>query len=113
MCNEIDPGRDAVDVHEEIFLPERLSEPIVQPPGGADRIFTAVIDENRVGHGLCRVSPKTPKSYRRSGPSTMSLLTQAARMSAFGPKRTCGCALQMSAFGGKADIAIALRNVCF
>src|SRR5215475_10071738 len=25
-------------------------------------------------------------------------------MSAFGPKRTCACALHMSAFGGKADI---------
>src|SRR5262245_10697671 len=76
MCNEIDPGRDAVDVHEEIFPPERLSEPIVQPPGGTDRIFTAVIDANRGGHGLCRVAPKTPKSYRTSGQSTMSLLTQ-------------------------------------
>ena len=48
MRNEIDAGRDAVDVHEEFFLPERVSEPIVQPTGGADRIFTAVIEENRV-----------------------------------------------------------------
>jgi len=32
-------------------------------------------------------------------------------MSAFGPKRTCRFALQMSAFAGKADMAIALRNV--
>jgi hypothetical protein len=28
-------------------------------------------------------------------------------MSAFGPKRTCSSALQMSAFGGKADMAFA------
>src|SRR6185312_2662300 len=27
-------------------------------------------------------------------------------MSAFGPKRTCACAPQMSAFGGKADILL-------
>ena len=26
-------------------------------------------------------------------------------MSAIGPKQTCACALQMSAFGGKADMA--------
>ena len=32
-------------------------------------------------------------------------------MSAIGTKRTSASALQMSAFGGKADIAIALRNV--
>ena len=33
------------------------------------------------------------------------------RMSAFGTKRTCRVAVHMSAFGGKADMAIALRNV--
>ena len=32
-------------------------------------------------------------------------------MSAFGTKRTWASALHMSAFGGKADMAIALRNV--
>jgi hypothetical protein len=32
-------------------------------------------------------------------------------MSAFGPKRTSLVAPHMSAFGGKADIAIALQNV--
>jgi hypothetical protein len=32
-------------------------------------------------------------------------------MSALGTKRTCRVALHMSAFGGKADMAIALRNV--
>ena len=32
-------------------------------------------------------------------------------MSAIGTKRTCRVALHMSAFGGKADMAIALRNV--
>ena len=32
-------------------------------------------------------------------------------MSAFGTKRTCRVALHMSAFGGKADMTIALRNV--
>ena len=32
-------------------------------------------------------------------------------MSAIGTKRTCASALHMSAFGGKADMAIALQNV--
>ena len=32
-------------------------------------------------------------------------------MSAFGPKQTRASALQMSAFGGKADIVQARRNV--
>ena len=34
-------------------------------------------------------------------------------MSAIGTKQTCRVALHMSAFGGKADMAIALRNVRF
>jgi len=34
-------------------------------------------------------------------------------MSAIGPKRTSLVALHMSAFGGKADMTITLRNVCF
>jgi len=48
---EVNPRRDAVDIHKEIFLPERLGEPIMQPTGCANRIFTAVINENRIGHG--------------------------------------------------------------
>jgi len=35
----------------------------------------------------------------------------AVIMSAFGTKRTC--ALQMSAFGGKADMTFCTANVCF
>jgi hypothetical protein len=34
-------------------------------------------------------------------------------MSAIGPKQTFFCALHMSAFGGRADMAIALRYVAF
>jgi len=34
-------------------------------------------------------------------------------MSAFGPKQTWAFALHVSAFGGKADMARAPRNVCF
>jgi GAF domain-containing protein len=37
----------------------------------------------------------------------------ALHMSANDPKRTCPSALHMSAFGGKADVTIALQNVCF
>jgi hypothetical protein len=32
-------------------------------------------------------------------------------MSAIGPKQTCANAVHMSAFGGKADIALTGRNV--
>jgi hypothetical protein len=34
-------------------------------------------------------------------------------MSAIGPKRTCNSRLSMSAFEGKADMAISERDVCF
>jgi hypothetical protein len=34
-------------------------------------------------------------------------------MSAFGTKRTCASALQMSAFGGKGDMTFCIANVCF
>jgi hypothetical protein len=33
-------------------------------------------------------------------------------MSAIGTKRTCASALQMSAFGGKADIPFCAAHVC-
>ena len=52
MRYEVDPGRNVVDIHKEFVAAERLREPIVQPTGHADRIFSAVIDENLAGHGL-------------------------------------------------------------
>jgi len=39
-----------VDVHKQVIAPERLGEPIVQPTGRADRIISAVIDENLTSH---------------------------------------------------------------
>jgi len=33
--------------------------------------------------------------------------------STLGPKRTCACALQLSAIGGKTDIGSCSANVCF
>jgi hypothetical protein len=52
-------------------------------------------------------SIKTPEEIkherRRSGQA----------MSAFGTKRICQSRSAMSAFGGKADIAISERHVCF
>src|SRR5215471_20603334 len=51
-----------------------------------------VTDKNVSQHGagrpLASRAPKPRKCYRRTGQSTMSLLTQASRMSAFGTKRT-------------------------
>jgi hypothetical protein len=45
--------------------------------------------------------------------SNRSLMRQSNKqpMSAIGPKRTCLVAPHMSAFGGKADMTIAVRNV--
>ena len=36
VINEVDPGRDVVDIHKQILAPERLGEPIMQPTGRAD-----------------------------------------------------------------------------
>ncbi|HET7381415.1 MAG TPA: hypothetical protein VFJ59_02355 [Pseudolabrys sp.] len=58
MRHEVDPRRNVVDIHEEIFPPECLGQPVVQSTGDADRIFSAVIDENRTGHGPYRVLEK-------------------------------------------------------
>jgi hypothetical protein len=35
MIYEVDARRDMVDIHEEVFPPETLGEPIVQPTGRA------------------------------------------------------------------------------
>jgi hypothetical protein len=40
-----------------------------------------------------------------------SRISESTRMSAFGTKRTFGDRRSMSAFGGKADIAISARHV--
>src|SRR5262249_254676 len=49
-----------------------------------------------------------PSSSEQAATHSMQCLQSAdywsRTMSAFGPKRTCASALQMSAFGGKADI---------
>src|SRR5262245_16553711 len=42
---------NADDIHKEIFRPEYLRQPVMQLAGGADRIFSAVIDENLTRHG--------------------------------------------------------------
>jgi hypothetical protein len=42
----------------------------------------------------------------------MLVAGQFIQMSAFGPKRTSLVASHVSAFGGKADMTFALRNVC-
>src|SRR5262245_7935773 len=48
---------DSDDIHKEIVLPEYLRQPVVQPAGGADRIFPTIVNENLSGHGPVR-SPK-------------------------------------------------------
>jgi hypothetical protein len=50
MRHEIDPGRNVVDIHEELIAAEGLCEPVIQPTSHADRIISAVIDENLTSH---------------------------------------------------------------
>ncbi len=50
MRYEINAGRNVVDVHENIFASKCLRQSIVQSTGSTDRIFSAVIYENRT-HG--------------------------------------------------------------
>src|SRR5262245_26280893 len=50
MSYEVDPRRNMIDIHEEIFPPETLGKSIVQPTGRAGRIVSAVIDENPSHH---------------------------------------------------------------
>jgi hypothetical protein len=57
-------------------------------------------------HGVLTIKPLAMSGIFLSG-ATIKL------MSAFGTKRTFQSAPAMSAFGGKADIAISGRHVCF
>jgi hypothetical protein len=61
--------------------------------------------------GLISFGNDIPDAFRAFGSSAarrradrIMMLVAALHESAFGPKRTCRCALHMSAFGGKADI---------
>ena len=45
MRYKVDPGRNVVDIHEELVVTERLREPIMESPGRADGIISAIIDE--------------------------------------------------------------------
>jgi len=55
MHHEVDPGRNVIDIHEDIILPECLSQSVVQPTSGAHRIFSAVIYENLIRHGVATI----------------------------------------------------------
>src|SRR5262249_21635523 len=45
---EVNSRRNMVDIHEEIFSPETLGKPIVQPPSHAHRFVSAVINKNHL-----------------------------------------------------------------
>jgi hypothetical protein len=62
--------------------------------------------------GVLQPTPTTGENSAVHAPiSAIDLLH--CRMSAYGTKRTCQHAQPMSAFGGKADMAISERDVCF
>src|SRR5262249_21274316 len=70
---EVPSDRDVVDIHEQLVFAERFGHPIVQPTGHTARFIPAVTDENVASHAA---SPeKAPTPYRRTGQSTMNLLT--------------------------------------
>src|SRR5262245_44149699 len=50
MSYEVDPRRNMVDIHEEIFPPETLGQSVVEPTGHGGCIVSAVIDENPGHH---------------------------------------------------------------
>jgi hypothetical protein len=49
MCREVDSGRNLI-IHEDAFTPEYLGQSIVQPTSVGGRVFSAVIDKDRIGH---------------------------------------------------------------
>jgi hypothetical protein len=61
MRREIDPGRNLVNIHEDVFPPEHLGQSIMQPAGGAGRVFSAVIDKDHIGHTPQKGVPILPR----------------------------------------------------
>jgi hypothetical protein len=56
MRREVDPGRNVVDIHEDIFLSELMAQPVVQPTGSAYRILSSIVNENSVRHSVSHVA---------------------------------------------------------
>src|SRR5262249_25097280 len=78
-------------------------------------VFAAEPDLRHQSQDREGARPHSPAEFarpRRRG-DRISRQFAAPHMSAFGTKRTSGDAQPMSAFGGKADIAISGRDVCF
>ena len=68
----------------------------------------------RAGHYGQRPGVPHSKAEHMAAPTKAANVKKVlanSEPSTHGTKRTCASALQMFAFGGKADIAIALRNV--
>src|SRR5262249_47245431 len=59
--DEIEPGRDIVDIHEQLLGAESLLQPVEQPTRVARIVTAAIIDENPARHG-----PRTARQERRS-----------------------------------------------
>ena len=58
IVDEIDPGRDVVDVHEHALAADRLREPVVHAAGARDAVVTPIIDEDATGHPRPWKSPE-------------------------------------------------------
>ena len=76
------------------------------------------IDRDLIRGGHCGQRPRVPheQAEHMAAPTKAANVKKAlanSEPSTHGTKQTCRVALHMSAFGGKADMAIAGRNVCF
>src|SRR5262249_55012024 len=92
-------GPDSIDLHR-------------QAAGYVDRILKGEKPANLPVQAATKfdlvINLKTAKALGLTVPNSLLALTneliEQAAMSVFGPKQTCACALQDSAFGGKADM---------
>src|SRR6476646_6408779 len=65
ICKVLAMRYIVVDIHKELMMAKLVREPIVQPTGYADGIFSAVIDENLSSHSW---SPPKRISNLTAGP---------------------------------------------
>src|SRR5262249_40422536 len=52
--DEVEPGRDAVDIHEQLLGLKRLLQPVKQAASVARIVAAAIVDENLTSHGPAR-----------------------------------------------------------
>jgi hypothetical protein len=87
--------------------------PIMQPVDPTHRRKLAPVLCPKPDGSLQCARPCAVREIELTSRAKKALLFPRCKNVAFGTKRTFVCAAVMSAFGGKADIAISGRHVCF